>query len=209
MEPYLPGILLAYGVFMVGIFSPGPNIMAVIGTSMAIGRGPGRALAAGVATGSLIWGLLTLAGVSALLSAYASVLTVLKIGGALYLLWLAFKALRSAATPGDPATTAVRIDGPLRSYYWRGLAVQMSNPKAALTWIAIMSLALDGAAPLWAGAVVVAGTGVISLLGHLAYAQLFSTAPMIAAYRRARRWVEGALGVFFCYASYRLLSDRT
>lgn len=35
---YLPGILLAYAAFLLAIASPGPNILAVIGTSMGVGR---------------------------------------------------------------------------------------------------------------------------------------------------------------------------
>ncbi len=46
---YLPGILLAYTAFLLGIMSPGPNILAVIGTSMGGGRKAGAALALGVA----------------------------------------------------------------------------------------------------------------------------------------------------------------
>ena len=61
-DPYLTGILLAYGVFMIGMFTPGPNILAVIGTSMSVGRLEGKALALGVATGTLCWSMLTLVG---------------------------------------------------------------------------------------------------------------------------------------------------
>ena len=42
---YLPGILLAYSAFLLAIASPGPNILAVIGTSMAVGRPSGVVLA--------------------------------------------------------------------------------------------------------------------------------------------------------------------
>jgi len=51
ISPYIPSILLAYSAFLLGTASPGPNILAVIGTAMSIGRGPGMALALGVAHG--------------------------------------------------------------------------------------------------------------------------------------------------------------
>lgn len=86
---YLPGILLAYSAFLLAIASPGPNILAVIGTSMSINRRSGMALAMGVATGSFTWALLTIFGLSAILATYASALLVIKIFGGLYLLWLA------------------------------------------------------------------------------------------------------------------------
>ena len=91
IDPYLTGILLAYGVFMIGMFTPGPNILAVIGTSMSVGRSEGKALALGVATGTFCWSMLTALGLTALVSAYASIMIVLKVVSAGYLLWLAFK----------------------------------------------------------------------------------------------------------------------
>ena len=100
---YLPGILTAYAAFLLGIASPGPNILAVIGTSMSVGRSSGMALAMGVAIGSFTWALLTIAGLSALLATYASALIVIKIFGGLYLLWLAYKAFKSATSRHDIA----------------------------------------------------------------------------------------------------------
>jgi threonine/homoserine/homoserine lactone efflux protein len=89
------------------------------------------------------------------------------------------------------------------------MIIQMTNPKAALTWIAIMSLAVDPDAPLWVGGSVVAGTSLVSLNGHRTYAILFSSAPVVAAYRRIRRWIEVGFGTFFCFASYKLLTAKT
>ena len=40
------------------------------------------------------------------------------------------------------------------------------------------------------------------------YAVVFSTAPMVRLYRRARRWIEGVLAVFFGFAGLRLLLSR-
>jgi threonine/homoserine/homoserine lactone efflux protein len=138
---YLPGIALAYSAFLLGIASPGPNVLAVIGTSMGDGRRSGTALALGIAAGSFCWALLTASGLSALLSSYASALTMIKITGGLYLLWLAYKALQSATAAQDivPTSLAVSGRGALR-YVIRGFTIQMTNPKAALAWIAIISL---------------------------------------------------------------------
>lgn len=91
---YLPGILLSYGAFLMAIASPGPNVLAVIGTSMAVNCASGLALAMGVAAGTLTWALLTAIGLSTLLATYASALLFIKIFGGLYLLWLAYKAFR-------------------------------------------------------------------------------------------------------------------
>ncbi len=98
---YLPGILLAYSAFLLAIASPGPNILAVIGTSMSVNRSSGIALAMGVATGSFTWALLTVFGLSAILATYATALLAIKIFGGLYLLWLAYKSFKSAISRHD------------------------------------------------------------------------------------------------------------
>lgn len=207
--PYLPGIGLAYTVFLVGMASPGPNILAVIGTSMAAGRREGMALALGVALGSFLWAVLSLVGLTAVLTVYAQALTALKIAGGLYLLWLAYKAFRSAASRHDLDARA--IAGSHRSlwgYGFRGLAIQMTNPKAALTWIAIISLGTQDQAPISVGVAIVLGTFFLSTVLHLAYALLFSTQRMVRLYGRARRGIQAGLGVVFGFAGLRLLSAR-
>ena len=207
---YLPGILLAYSAFLLAIASPGPNILAVIGTSMSVNRGSGMALAMGVATGSFTWALLTVFGLSAILATYASALLVIKLFGGLYLLWLAYKSFKSALARHD--IEAKELAGGRRTplgYFQRGYIIQMTNPKAALAWIAIISLGLQEGAPLWVGAVIVLGTFALSVIIHLFYAVAFSTPVMVRLYGKARRVIQGVLGTFFAFAGLRLLTSRS
>ena len=146
---------------------------------------------------------------AAVVTAYASVLFAIKIAGALYLLWLAFNAFRSAAQSVEPVARKIDNAKSVRAYFNRGMIIQMTNPKGALAWIGTMSLGLQADAPLWVGLAIVVGTFLISVLGYQIYALVFSTAPMIAAYRRTRRWVQAGLGTFFCFASYQLLMTKT
>ena len=88
---------MSYAAFLLGVATPGPNVLALIGTSTSVGRTVGMALAIGIEMGSLTWGLLTALGVSALLLSYIYALTIIKIIGGIYLLWLAYNAFKSAA----------------------------------------------------------------------------------------------------------------
>ena len=210
LELYLPGILLAYGAFFVGIASPGPNVLAVMGTSMGVGRRAGMALALGVAFGSFVWAMLTAVGLSALLSVYASALLGIKIGGGLYLLWLAYKAFRSAASRHDiEVRQPAGGERTAMGFLVRGFVIQMTNPKAALAWIAVISLGMSEGAPLWVAAVIVIGTFALSIALHLTYALAFSTPFMIRIYAGARRGIQATLGAFFAIAGIRLLTSRT
>lgn len=209
---HLPEIALAFGAFALGMFSPGPNILSVVGTSMAVSRKAGIALALGISVGSFLWASMTAIGLTAMIATYASVLTAIKIVGGIYLLWLAFKAFRSAASIMpimNPVNPAGLPAGSIRTYFLRGLTVQMTNPKAALTWIAIMSLGLAHSASASTALVIVLGTTILSIVGHIAYAVAFSTRRVVALYDRARRWIDAGLGVFFAFAGIKLLTSRT
>lgn len=206
---YLPGLLLAYGAFRLSIMSPGPNVLAIMGTSISRGRTAGLALALGVATGSFCWAMLTAVGLSAVLASFAIALTVIKVAGGGYLLWLAYKSLRSAAARQDVEARQLEAGLDRRGLYLRGLTVQMTNPKAALAWIAIMSLGLQDGAPVWVVALLVAGTTVLSVGIHGLYALAFASSPMVRLYGKARRVIQTTLGAFFALVGVKLLTLRT
>ncbi|PCI86359.1 MAG: lysine transporter LysE [Hyphomicrobiales bacterium] len=206
---YLPSIMLAYAAFLLGAMSPGPNILAVIGTSMSEGRKSGTALAMGIAMGSFSWGLLSAVGLTALLATYASALFVIKIIGGCYLLWLGYKSLRSAASKYDLNT--VTLDGDKRrprDFFIRGYLIQMTNPKAALTWVAIITLGLAPDAPVWVAASIVTGATLLSIIMHGLYAVAFSTNLMVRVYSKARKYIQATLGIFFVGAGIKLLSGK-
>ncbi len=207
-QEYLPGVLLSLSAVTLALMSPGPNIMAVIGTSMSVGRKQGIALALGVASGTFLWVSFAVLGFTAVISQYAIVMMALKILGGLYLLWLGFKAFRSAASHNDMSANAIRLNGS-SAYFKRGLTVQMTNPKAALATLAIVSIGVHAGAPVWVGSSIVIGATLLSIGGHIMYAIAFSTKPMVALYARARRFIEAALGAFFCTMGIKLLSDRS
>ncbi|MDJ1156670.1 LysE family transporter [Chelatococcus sp. SYSU_G07232] len=55
---YTQGILVAWAAFALATVSPGPALMATMGTAMGSGRRAGMALGLGICCGSLTWGLL-------------------------------------------------------------------------------------------------------------------------------------------------------
>ena len=85
----------------------------------------------------------------------------------------------------------------------------MTKPKAALAWIAIISLGLKDDAPLWVGFSIVAGTSLLSVVIHCVYALAFSTRVMVRVYSRARRWIQATLGALFAVAGIKLLTSRS
>ena len=98
-------LLVVFTAYVIAAGSPGPSTLRIMGVAMNQGRRAGLALVAGVISGSPFWGLSAATGISALLARYAEALIVLKISGRIYLLYLAFRAARSALT-SDPAISS-------------------------------------------------------------------------------------------------------
>ncbi|SCX35377.1 LysE family translocator [Agrobacterium rosae] len=202
-------IMLVYATYLLATASPGPSNMAIMATAMRDGRGPALALAAGVITGSLFWAILAATGISAVLAAYADALFVIKILGGVYLLFLAFRAGRSAMREtSDRMTTQANAPPPrYRQLYRQGILMHIGNPKAVLAWIAIMSLGLRNDTPSGVLPTIIGGCALLGVFVFGGYAVLFSTAPMIALYGRLRRWIEGGLCVLFTVAGLKLLAS--
>lgn len=204
-------LLVVYTAYVIAAGSPGPSNLRIMGVAMNHGRKAGLALATGVISGSLIWGISAATGVSALLARYAEALIVLKIFGGVYLLYLAVRAARSAMTP-DAATSPMpaHTDAAPSSaiLYRQGFIMHLTNPKAVLAWIALVTLGLGPDASWHDVATILAGCAVLSITIFGGYALVFSTAPMVRVYRRARRGIEGVLAAFFGFAGLRLLFSR-
>lgn len=203
-------LLLIYTTYLVATASPGPSNMAIMGVAMQQGRGAALALAGGVISGSMLWALLAACGVLTVLATFAQLLVVLKVGGGLYLLWLAFKAGKSALRRSDAAGFKGR-DGKVASgrLYRQGLLMHIGNPKAILTWVAIMSVALKPEAAASTLPAIIGGCAAICALVFCGYALLFSTSVMTAFYLRIRRGLDALLACCFAVAGLKLILSRS
>src|SRR4051812_50202096 len=103
MEPLVSFV----GVAAVAMLIPGPDTVVVLRAAVAQGPQAGRRAAAGSATGNLVWGSATVAGVAGLLATSAAAFSVLKLAGAAYLV-----------LPGWPRAACGRARRPARKR-WR------------------------------------------------------------------------------------------
>jgi threonine/homoserine/homoserine lactone efflux protein len=208
LHHYLPYLAAAWSVYFVAVVSPGPAVVALINTSMTKGRKAGMAFATGIMTGSLVWASLSAIGLAALIAAYAELLVVIKIAGGLYLLYLAWKAFRSAASGDEALRNTSGIPETLGRLYLKGFLLHLTNPKAIFIWISLVSLGLPTGAPASIMIVYIVGCLSIGLLSLNAMAMMFSTSPVVAGYRRARRYIEATMGAFFAFAGVKMLTTQ-
>jgi threonine efflux protein len=199
-------LLLAYTAFVIGVASPGPSVLAVMGTAMAQGRARALALSAGIVSGSLCWGLSAAFGLAALMERWSGALAAVKIAGGLYLLWMAWHAARKALRGARIETDA--LAGPDERFartYARGAALHLTNPKAIVVWLSVVSLALPQGSGQADALVFVTTCALLSATIFCCYALAFSTAAARRGYRAAERGVNVLLAGVFAYAGVRML----
>ncbi|MGB7244925.1 MAG: LysE family transporter [Sulfitobacter sp.] len=190
--------------WMIAGGSPGPATLAISGTSMQQGRLAGLTVAAGIMAGSATWGIAAALGFSAVMMANAWLFETIRYVGAAYLMFLAWKSLRSAWI----GTTLAMREVPRRALFTKGMLLHLTNPKAILAWSAIYAIALvPGAAPsaVWS---LFASLSCASAVVFFGYAVLFSWAPIARRYMRAKRWFELSFGVLFGFAGFKILTAR-
>lgn len=151
---------------------PGPTVLLVLSYALTKGRPVAVASASGVALGDLIAMTASLAGLGALVMASATLFTALKWVGAVYLLWLGYKLLRSAPSQGL-GTLATGTDVTARSVFVHAAAVTALNPKSIAFFIAFVPQFLRPAEPLLPQFAILIATFVsLAGLNALAYALL-------------------------------------
>lgn len=202
---HLPDLALVYAAFFLVVASPGPSNLAIMATSMERGRSAGATLALGVTAGSLTWGILAAIGVTGIVVAHPGALYAIKIVGGVYLLFLAWRSARSAMRVEMPAARP-SVSG--HRNFLRGYLMHLTNPKAILSWTAIIALGLRPDTPPVVLYAIILGCMAISLGINQFWAVLFSTASMISGYRRVRRKAEACLAAFFSFASFKLLTSQ-
>jgi threonine/homoserine/homoserine lactone efflux protein len=113
---------------------PGPGIFYVAARTLSRGKQAGIASTFGLALGGLVHVIAGGLGVSAIILASAQLFAVLKLAGALYLIWLGIKAFRDAghAPPEQIAPTGAR------RAFRDGVIVEALNPKTAAFFLAFI-----------------------------------------------------------------------
>ncbi|MDK9695916.1 MAG: LysE family translocator [Siculibacillus sp.] len=200
----LPLILAAA---FVGAASPGPTTLALVGTALDQGRTKALALASGVTCGSLTWSLAAALGLGAVMLANAWVFEVIRVAGAGYLAWLAFRSARAAIRPGA-ATARSLGSGSRLATFLQGYALHITNPKAILFLGSLYALGVPADAGPSQLALVVAAVGLQSLAIFHGYALIFSHRRAATSFLAARRWLDGVFALAFGWASIKVLTAK-
>lgn len=161
--PPLASVLGFLGAALIIFVIPGPSVLFVVGRSLALGTRGGILSDVGNALGIVPQVLAVAFGIGFLVQQSVVLLTVIKIAGGLYLVYLGIQAIRHRnARIADDDTPAVwspwRLIG-------QGFLVGITNPKAIVLYSAVLPQFLDARQPAIPQLLILGGMGVV--LGFL------------------------------------------
>ena len=134
--PNLPTLITFTGMCLLLAITPGPDMTLSIARALSDGKAGGMMVVLGTSTGLIIHTLLVALGISALIVASPTAFTMLKTGGAAYLVWLAIQAIRHGSS-----LSVKRAEGPSKTAfanYLTGFWVNLLNPKVILFFMTFL-----------------------------------------------------------------------
>lgn len=183
------------GILTLAAISPGPAVVAIVARTLARGRGGAAAFIAALALGDILWLAAACLGLAALAAALGSLFLLVRLAGAAYLLYLAYKLW--TAPPKPPEFTAPAAAGSsAASLFGAGLAVSMGNPKTMAFYLALLPTLVDLQHLSLLGFAEMSGIiAVVITLVFAGYVAVADRARRFVASTRAMRWLNRTCGV--------------
>lgn len=157
--PDLTQLALFFAAALLLAVTPGPGIFYVAARTLAGGRAEGVASSFGTGLGGMVHVLAGGLGVSAIVLTSAELFATLKLVGAVYLVWIGLRTIRSARRDASAALhggAAAPPVGPRRAFR-EGVLVEALNPKTAAFFLAFVPQFVDPAQGAVAAQFVVLG----------------------------------------------------
>jgi RhtB (resistance to homoserine/threonine) family protein len=205
-------LLVFIGVAAIVIVIPGPDTAVVTKNVLIHGRRAGLGTSLGVSAGLSIWTVAAAVGVASLVRASAMAFTVLKILGALYLVWLGIQALRAAGRPladDDSSRALARSTMGARGGFRQGVLSDLANPKIGIFFTSLLPQFVSaGHAVLLPFLVLGAIFVAMTILWLLAYTMVAARAAQTLMRPRVRAAVDRFTGIVLIGLGLRLAVER-
>jgi threonine/homoserine/homoserine lactone efflux protein len=195
---------------LVVVLIPGTGVLYTVSSSIGGGWRRGLFAAIGCTLGIVPHMLAAMLGLSAIMQAGSMVFEVIRYAGVIYLVFMGFSMIRDAGTlPLDDGNASIDPMGPV---VWRGILLNVLNPKLTVFFFAFLPQFLDASPGLLDPKLI--GLGGIFMLMTLVVFAVYALASagirdLVLAAPVARRWIERALGALLIGFAARLALTDT
>ena len=204
----------SYGLFVLAalvlILVPGPDMLFMLGRSIAQGRRAGIVAAFGINAGGYVHLTAAITGLSAILLTSALAFTIVKWIGAAYLVWLGINAIRDRASTIslDCGEIAPRR---FRAVFVQGFLSDVLSPKVAVFFLALLPQFVDLKAGHPIAQLLLLGVTANMLAIAINLVLVMLSARISRSLRgnpRIARRLQSAMGVLFIGLGARLATER-
>jgi len=182
-------------LWIVAVLTPGPNVLLVGSSAVALRRRESLLTVAGILCGTVVWGSAGFFGVGLLFRAAPWLYLGLKLAGGAYIAYLGVRLILKGDT--HPAALSETTRGAGRRAFRRGLMTQLSNPKSGAFVATIFAATMPQDAPIEAGIAAVCIMVAISASWYGLLSWGLGLARIRGVYLRARRAIERVSGAVF------------
>jgi threonine/homoserine/homoserine lactone efflux protein len=190
--------------------TPGPDMSLFLSRTVSGGRRAGLASMVGASAGCLVHTALAAVGLSAVIAASPNAFLAIKIIGAVYLLWLAWGAIREGSALNVKEGEA-REDSWMR-IFWLGLLVNLSNPKVVLFFVTFLPQFVSANDPNVVGKLAFLGLYFVAFSMPLAVLMILGAERVISSLKANPKLMRAIdylfAGVFAAFAIKIALTER-
>ncbi|WP_339544994.1 LysE family translocator [Pseudomonas sp. RA_35y_Pfl2_P32] len=208
LSNYLGEFLALATIHFLAVVAPGPDFAVTIRQSVRFGRWVGICTALGIGAGISVHVLYTVLGVGALMHTTPWLLTVAKVLGGGYIVYLGVSLLRSkpkSTLDSEPVAAAPEAPQSLRKAFTTGFLTNATNPKATLFFLAIFTTLISATTPLGVQALYGLWMCLVNALWFVLVALFFSSNRVRQQFMRMGHWFERTMGVILILFAGRLL----
>jgi RhtB (resistance to homoserine/threonine) family protein len=205
-------LLVFIGVAAIVIVIPGPDTAVVTKNVLIHGRRAGLGTSLGVSAGLSVWTIAAAVGIASLVRASEVAFTVLKLVGALYLVWLGIQAVRAAGrqlTDDHASSPAGRPGMGAGGGFRQGFLSDLANPKIGIFFTSLLpQFVIPGHAVLLPFLILGAIFVTMTVLWLLAYTLVAARAAETLMRPRVRAALDRVTGVVLIGLGLRLAVER-
>ena len=190
-------------ICILGAFSPGPSLMVILSITASNGRKAGFFASFGHGLGVFIYALLSATGLSIILNTYSQLLSIVQVLGALFLLYIGIRTIRSLFLKTADSSIALSNDM-VANRFTDGFLIAIFNPKIAAFFLSLFSQFLVFRQTFIIHLSMALLAGMIDSVAYLAMVTLASTSIMLKFLSTYKKSVEVSFGLILIILSISL-----
>lgn len=199
------------------VISPGPNGVLILKTVPLHGKKSAMSNVIGLFTATYVHGALSFFGLSAIILSSAQLFIIIKILGALYLLYLGLKAFYAIVKKDEDIKQTlqeeIKIEKKKRKHalsFMEGFLTQMLNPKVSMFYLAAFPQLIDFKNAVFMDIFILTSIHAITIfVWFTLFILVLGKSSKAFESKRIKNFIQGLTGTIFLYFSYKILSVET